>query len=70
MGKEHDDWLRQLGLDPDKYLINADAGTPAAKGADANTLRDKVAASLDLMHCTQCEAKLMPHCFVPAVCLS
>src|SRR5689334_8414613 len=47
MGKQHDDWLRSIGFDPDKYLINADAGTPAARGADTHALQDKIAAGLD-----------------------
>src|SRR5690242_12881406 len=47
MGKEHDDWLRNFGLDPDKYLLNPDAGIATAKAADTQAIQDKISAALD-----------------------
>jgi hypothetical protein len=47
MAKEHDEWLRGFGLDPDKYLINPDAGAPEAKGAGAEAIEAKISAGLD-----------------------
>jgi hypothetical protein len=44
--KEHDDWFRSFGIDPDAYLIDKDAATAAPAKADSATVIDKIGAAL------------------------